>query len=105
MIERSGFGAEIAEFDAGMKAGGLDKAKEGISDDFLEALTAIGTPDEVRAGVAATATPGHEPVHRPVPRTDFAATLEAAAPADDCRRHCELRLRPNFIADSRPLLP
>jgi F420-dependent oxidoreductase-like protein len=82
MIERSGFGAEIAAFDAGMTAGDLDKAEEGISDDFLEALTAIGSPDDVRAGVARYRDAGAtSPCVGPVPRTDFAATLEAAAPA------------------------
>jgi F420-dependent oxidoreductase-like protein len=82
MIERSGFGAEIAAFDAGMKAGDLDKAEEGISDRFLEALTAIGTPEEVRAGVARYREAGAtSPCVGPVPRTDFAATLEATAPA------------------------
>jgi F420-dependent oxidoreductase-like protein len=81
MIERSGFGAEIAAFDAGMKAGDLDKAKEGISDDFLEALTAIGSPDEVKEGVARYRAAGAtSPCVGPVPKTDFAATLEAAAP-------------------------
>jgi F420-dependent oxidoreductase-like protein len=82
MIERSGYGAEIAAFDAGMKAGDLDKAEEGISDEFLDALTAIGAPDEVRAGIARYREAGAtSPCVGPVPRTDFAATLEAAAPA------------------------
>lgn len=82
MIERSGFGADIAAFDAGMRAGDLDKAEEGISDRFLESLTAIGSPDEVRAGVARYREAGAtSPCVGPVPRTDFAATLEAAAPA------------------------
>ena len=78
-----------------MKAGDLDKAKEGISDDFLDALTAIGTADEVRAGGARYRDAGAtSPCVGPVPRTDFAATLEAA---DDCR------LRTAFsVADSRP---
>jgi F420-dependent oxidoreductase-like protein len=82
MIERSGFGAEIAAFDAGMKAGDLDKAEEGISERFLEELTAIGSPAEVMAGVTRYRDAGATaPCIGPVPRTDFAATLEAAAPA------------------------
>jgi F420-dependent oxidoreductase-like protein len=82
MIERSGFGAEIAAFDAGMKAGDLDKAEEGISERFLEELTAIGSPAEVMAGVTRYRDAGAtSPCIGPVPRTDFAATLEAAAPA------------------------
>jgi alkanesulfonate monooxygenase SsuD/methylene tetrahydromethanopterin reductase-like flavin-dependent oxidoreductase (luciferase family) len=82
MIERSGFENEIAAFDAGMGAGDLDKARAGISDEFLESLTAIGSPDDVRAGVRRYEQAGTtSPCVAPVPRTDFAATLEAAAPA------------------------
>ena len=82
MIERSGFGAEIAAFDAGMKAGDLDKAEEGISERFLDALMALGIPAEVRATIDEYRRAGAtSPCIGPVPRTDFAATLEAAAPA------------------------
>jgi F420-dependent oxidoreductase-like protein len=82
MIERSGFGAEIAAFDAGMKAGDLDKAEEGISERFLDALMALGSPEEVRATIDQYRRAGAtSPCIGPVPRTDFAATLEAAAPA------------------------
>ena len=81
MIERSGFGDDIAAFDAAMGAGDVEKAKQGISERFLEALTAIGSPDEVRAGVGRYRDAGAtSPCVGPVPRTDFAATLEAAAP-------------------------
>ena len=81
MIERSGFTSDISSFDAGMGAGDLDKARAGISNEFLEALTAIGSPDDVRAGVERYAAAGcTSPCVGPVPRTDFAATLEAAAP-------------------------
>ena len=80
MIERSGFGADIAAFDAGMKAGDLDKAEEGISDRFLDELTAIGSAEEVREGVERYREAGAtSPCVGAVPRTDFAATLEAAA--------------------------
>jgi alkanesulfonate monooxygenase SsuD/methylene tetrahydromethanopterin reductase-like flavin-dependent oxidoreductase (luciferase family) len=82
MIERSGYGADIAAFDAGMKAGDVEQAKEGISDRFLEELTAIGSSDDVRAGVARYRAAGAtSPCVGPVPGTDFASTLEAAAPA------------------------
>jgi F420-dependent oxidoreductase-like protein len=81
MIERSGFEADVAAFDTGMQGGDVDKAKAGISDGFLELLTAIGSEDEVRAGVARYADAGTgSPCVAPVSRTDFAATLEAAAP-------------------------
>jgi F420-dependent oxidoreductase-like protein len=82
MIERSGFDADIAAFDAGMKAGDLDKAEAGISESFLDALMAVGSPEEVRSGVDRYKQAGAtSPCIGPVPRTDFAATLEAAAPA------------------------
>jgi probable F420-dependent oxidoreductase len=81
MIERSGFGEDISAFDAGMEAGDVEAAKAGISEKFLDVLTAIGSADEVRAGVARYADAGTvSPCIGPVPRTDFEATLEAAAP-------------------------
>jgi alkanesulfonate monooxygenase SsuD/methylene tetrahydromethanopterin reductase-like flavin-dependent oxidoreductase (luciferase family) len=82
MIERSGFGEDIEAFDSGMGDGDIDRAMAGISDEFLEVLTAIGTPDVVRAGVDRYAEAGAtSPCIGPVPQTDFTATLEAAAPA------------------------
>ncbi|MEX0682065.1 MAG: LLM class flavin-dependent oxidoreductase, partial [Dehalococcoidia bacterium] len=82
MIERSGFSQDIASFDEGMKSGGPQQAITGISDRFLEDLTAIGSPDQVRAGVRRYADAGAtSPCIGPVARTDFAATLEAAAPS------------------------
>ena len=52
-----------------------------ISDRFLDDLTAIGTPDEVRAGVQRYADAGTtSPCIGGVPRTDFDATLEAVKP-------------------------
>jgi alkanesulfonate monooxygenase SsuD/methylene tetrahydromethanopterin reductase-like flavin-dependent oxidoreductase (luciferase family) len=81
MIERSGFGADIDAYDAGMAAGDIDKAMAGISDDFLDELTAIGPPEAVREGVERYAKAGAvSPCIGPVPRTDFEATLQAAAP-------------------------
>jgi F420-dependent oxidoreductase-like protein len=81
MIERSGFGDEIAAFDAGIQGGDVEKAKAGISDRFLDSLIAIGSAEEVRAGIARYRKAGAtSPGVGPVPRTDFAATLEAAAP-------------------------
>jgi F420-dependent oxidoreductase-like protein len=81
MIERSGFGEEIAAFDAGIQGGDVEKAKAGISDRFLDSLTAIGSAEEVRAGIDRyRQAAAKSPCVGPVPRTDFAATLEAAAP-------------------------
>ena len=81
MIERSGFEEDVDGYDAGMAQGDIDKAMLAISDDFLDALTAIGSPEEVRAGVERYAQAGAvSPCLGPGPRTDFEATLEAAAP-------------------------
>ena len=82
MIERSGFGEDIAAFDAAMQAGDVERAKQAIPDRFLNDLTAIGTPNEVRAGVRRYADAGAtSPCIGAVPRTDFDAALEAAKPS------------------------
>jgi alkanesulfonate monooxygenase SsuD/methylene tetrahydromethanopterin reductase-like flavin-dependent oxidoreductase (luciferase family) len=81
MIDRSGFGDDIAAFDEGMKAGDAERAKSAISDRFLDDLTAIGSSEDVRAGIRRYADAGAiSPGVGPVPRTDFDATLEAANP-------------------------
>jgi alkanesulfonate monooxygenase SsuD/methylene tetrahydromethanopterin reductase-like flavin-dependent oxidoreductase (luciferase family) len=81
MIERSGFGEDIAAFDDAMQAGDAEGAKQAISDRFLDDLTAIGSPDDVRAGVQRYADAGAtSPCVGGVPRTDFDATLEAVKP-------------------------
>ena len=81
MIERSGFGDDIDAFDAGMAAGDIDKATAGISDDFLESLTAMGSEEQVRYGIHRYWEAGAiSACVAPVPRTDFDATLRAAAP-------------------------
>jgi F420-dependent oxidoreductase-like protein len=82
MIERSGFGDDIAAFDASMAAGDLVRARNGISDRFLQALTAIGSPEDVRAGVARYTEAGAtSPCVGAISGTDFRATLEATAPS------------------------
>lgn len=82
MIERSGFGEDIAAFDAAMQKGDVEGAKAAISDRFLDDLTAIGSPEEVRAGIQRYSDAGAtSPCIGAVPRTDFNATLEAAKPA------------------------
>ena len=81
MIERSGFAEDIAKFDAGMQAGDLDGARAGISKEFLDELTAVGTGENVREGIQRYLSAGAtSPCIGPVPRTDFNATLDAAAP-------------------------
>jgi hypothetical protein len=80
MLERSGFGEEIAAFDAA--AGDLDAMQAAISDAFLDSLTAVGDEGAVRAGVRRYEEAGAtSPSVGPIPRTDFEATLRAAAPA------------------------
>jgi alkanesulfonate monooxygenase SsuD/methylene tetrahydromethanopterin reductase-like flavin-dependent oxidoreductase (luciferase family) len=80
MLERSGFSEEIAAFDAGMAAGNPERALAGLSDRMLGELFAIGSADDVKAGVqryfdAGASTPGVAAV----PGTDFEATLEKVA--------------------------
>jgi alkanesulfonate monooxygenase SsuD/methylene tetrahydromethanopterin reductase-like flavin-dependent oxidoreductase (luciferase family) len=81
MIERSGFGDELAAFDAAAGSGDAAAMQAAISTRFLDTLAAVGDGDAVRAGVeryrAAGAT---SPCVGPISKTDFDATLEAAAP-------------------------
>ena len=79
-IERSGFGDDIARYDAA--AGDVDAMKAAISDEFLAILTAVGDESAVRAGVDRYAQAGAtSPCVGPIPKTDFEATLRAAAPS------------------------
>jgi alkanesulfonate monooxygenase SsuD/methylene tetrahydromethanopterin reductase-like flavin-dependent oxidoreductase (luciferase family) len=79
MLERSGYGADIAAYDAAN--GDPDAMRAAISDDFLSALTAIGEEEAVRAGVERYRAAGVTlPSVGPISKTDFAATLRAAAP-------------------------
>jgi alkanesulfonate monooxygenase SsuD/methylene tetrahydromethanopterin reductase-like flavin-dependent oxidoreductase (luciferase family) len=79
MLDRSGFGEEIAAFDAAAGAGDGDGMQQAISERFLDTLAAVGDPDAVRAGVERYRTAGaSSPCIGPIGRTDFDATLEAA---------------------------
>lgn len=81
MLERSGFGDDIAAFDEAAGKGDADAMQAAISDDFLGVLTAVGSEDDVRAGVARYLDAGApSPCVGPIPGTDFEATLRAAAP-------------------------
>ena len=95
MIERSGFGDDIAAFDAGMQAGDVERARAAISDGFLELLTAIGTADEVRAGV--------EPLRqRPARRRRAWARCRAPTSRQRSRPRARIRaLSSNFCGNSR----
>ena len=79
MLERSGFGDDIAAYDAA--AGDVDAMRAAISDRFLGVLTAVGDEAGVRDGVARYQAAGAtSPCVGPIPKTDFEATLRAAAP-------------------------
>ena len=72
MLERSGFGDDLAAFDS--------DGPEAISDRFLISLAAIGTADEATAAVRRYADSGaNSPCLSGISRTDFDTTLEALA--------------------------
>jgi alkanesulfonate monooxygenase SsuD/methylene tetrahydromethanopterin reductase-like flavin-dependent oxidoreductase (luciferase family) len=80
MIERSGFEADVAGYDAGMAKGDPDAAVEAISDRFMETLTAIGDQSAAVTSVERYLDAGAtSPCIGGVPQTDFDATLEALA--------------------------
>ena len=80
MIERSGFEADLAGFDAGMAKGDPDAAVEAISDRFLQTLTAIGDANDAIATIKRYQDAGTtSPCIGAVAATDFDATLEALA--------------------------
>jgi alkanesulfonate monooxygenase SsuD/methylene tetrahydromethanopterin reductase-like flavin-dependent oxidoreductase (luciferase family) len=82
MIERSGFEADIAAFDEAAGKGDPEAMGAAISDDFLGLLTAVGDEEAVRASVKRYADSGAiSPCVGPIPKTDFEATLRAAATA------------------------
>lgn len=81
MIDRSGFGADLDAYDAAAAKGDLYRMQAAASDDFLRLLTAVGGVDDVRAGVQRYRDAGvTSPCVGPIARTDFEATLRAAAP-------------------------
>jgi alkanesulfonate monooxygenase SsuD/methylene tetrahydromethanopterin reductase-like flavin-dependent oxidoreductase (luciferase family) len=76
MIERTGFGADIAAFDAA--AGDLEAMQAAISEEFLTELTAIGDEQAVHAGILRYCDAGaSSPCVGPIAKTDFEATLRA----------------------------
>ena len=80
MLERSGFGGEIAGFDEGIAAGDVERAKASMSEAMLDSLGGFGGAAEVRGAVeryldAGATSPGVSPV----PTADFDATLAAGA--------------------------
>jgi alkanesulfonate monooxygenase SsuD/methylene tetrahydromethanopterin reductase-like flavin-dependent oxidoreductase (luciferase family) len=80
MLERSGFGDDIAAFDEAAGRGDGEGMQAAISSRFVEALTAAGDEDAVRRGVERYRSAGAtSPCVGPIARTDFEATLRAAA--------------------------
>ncbi|MQA72971.1 MAG: LLM class flavin-dependent oxidoreductase [Solirubrobacterales bacterium] len=80
MLEASGFGEELAAFDAGLSAGDVEGAKAGLSDRMLDALAGIGGTEGVRGAVRRYRDAGvTSPCVGGLPRTDFDAGLEAVA--------------------------
>jgi alkanesulfonate monooxygenase SsuD/methylene tetrahydromethanopterin reductase-like flavin-dependent oxidoreductase (luciferase family) len=80
MLERSGYGEDIAGFDAGMAKSDPQAAVGAISDRFLQTLAAIGSAEEAEAGVRRYQEAGAgSPCLGGVPGTDFDATLETLA--------------------------
>jgi F420-dependent oxidoreductase-like protein len=80
MLERSGFGEDLAAFDEGVNAGDMDRAKAGLSDPMIDALAGIGSGDDVRAAVERYREAGAtSPCVGSVPGTDFDEALGAVA--------------------------
>jgi alkanesulfonate monooxygenase SsuD/methylene tetrahydromethanopterin reductase-like flavin-dependent oxidoreductase (luciferase family) len=80
MLEASGFGNELAAFDAGMADGDIEKAKAGLSDRMLDELAGIGTKDDLHAAVRRYEDAGvRSPCVGGIPGTDYDAGLEAVA--------------------------
>jgi alkanesulfonate monooxygenase SsuD/methylene tetrahydromethanopterin reductase-like flavin-dependent oxidoreductase (luciferase family) len=79
MLERAGFGEEIAAYDGA--SGDFERMQAAISDRFLDDLTGVGDEQAVREGIERYRRAGAtSPSAGPVPSSDFAATLRAAAP-------------------------
>ncbi len=80
MLEASGFGDDLAAFDAGIAAGDVERAKAGLSDRMLEELAGIGGPVQVKDAVRRYREAGvTSPGVGAIPRTDFDAALESVA--------------------------
>jgi alkanesulfonate monooxygenase SsuD/methylene tetrahydromethanopterin reductase-like flavin-dependent oxidoreductase (luciferase family) len=78
MLERSGFGEEVAAFDAA--TGDPEEMRAAISQAFLAAVTAVGDQEKVRAGIDRYADAGTTtPAPGQISGTDFEAALRAAA--------------------------
>jgi F420-dependent oxidoreductase-like protein len=80
MLDRSGFGDALAGFDEAAGRGDAEAMQAAIPERFLEVLTAVGPGEGVRAGIERYREAGvTSPCVGPIARTDFEATLRAAA--------------------------
>ncbi len=80
MLERSGFGDELAGFDAGMADGDVERAKSAMSEEMLGSLGGYGGADDVAGIVQRYLDAGAtSPCVSPTPGSDFEATLRAGA--------------------------
>jgi F420-dependent oxidoreductase-like protein len=78
MLERSGYGEDLAGFDTGMQKSDTEEAVASISDRFLQTLTAIGTEEDATASIQRYKDAGAtSPCLGGVAGTDFDGTLEA----------------------------
>ncbi len=81
MLERSGYEDDIAAFDQAAGSGDADVMQAAISERFLRALTAVGDEAAVREGIERYRAAGTtSPCVGGIPKTDYEATLRAAAP-------------------------
>jgi alkanesulfonate monooxygenase SsuD/methylene tetrahydromethanopterin reductase-like flavin-dependent oxidoreductase (luciferase family) len=82
MLERSGFGDDIAGYDEAAGRGDVDGMQAAISERFLRVLTAVGDAGAVRQGIERYREAGvTTPAVGPIARTDFETTLRAASGA------------------------
>ena len=80
MLERSGFGDDLAAFDEGIEAGDVERAKSGLSDELLESLAGLGSADDVRTAVERYRDAGATwPSIGGLPGGDFDSALRAVA--------------------------
>jgi F420-dependent oxidoreductase-like protein len=78
MLERSGFGEDLAAFDEGMQAGDTERAKTGLSDELLESLAGLGSADALRGAVERYRDAGAtSPSIGGLPGSDFDGALRA----------------------------
>ena len=93
MLQRSGFGDDLAAFDEGVQAGDMERAVAGLSDDMLGALGGIGSADEVRAAVERyrmRAQPRHASARSPAPTS---TRRSGRSPTQRARADPRYRLR------------